>query len=205
MNFLVAVQGLLVAEVLPTRGTLVGRLARVDTPVLEEMIPPDEALPTLRALVGPLACVDPLVPDSFGEVAEIFAAVCASQRPVAFPCVQLLVEEQAHLQLEALLALGASVWPLHHVVPGAFPSAGLETGAPLGLGAFGRLRPRRSLNSRRSKRFGLWLKSSSWIQTGVSASPAVALLVSGEKLFVQEALPTLTANVRACVHFHGRD
>ncbi|KFQ99014.1 hypothetical protein N306_06725, partial [Opisthocomus hoazin] len=77
VDFLVAVEGLFVAEVLPADGALVGGLA---------------------------------------EVAEVLPAVGARQRAVALPRVQLLVQDQAHLQAEALLALGAGVGPLHHVV-----------------------------------------------------------------------------------------
>jgi len=195
VDFLVAVEGLFVAEVLPADGALVGGLAGVDPPVFEEVVPPDEALPALGALVRPLAGVDALMADGFGEVAEVLPAVGARQRAVALPRVQLLVQDQAHLQAEALLALGAGVGPLHHVVHLVPDQAVLETGALLPVGALGRLGARRPL-ALRGARFGFWPEALSVLQGGAGFFVGVGLLVGGEELLLQEALPTLAADVR---------
>lgn len=91
VNFLVAVQRLLVAEVLPTDGALVRRLPRVDPPVLQEMISADEAFPALRALIRALSSVDPLMADRFGEVPEVLATIRTRQGPIALPRMKFLV------------------------------------------------------------------------------------------------------------------
>lgn len=116
VDFLVTIQRLFVAEVLPADGTLVRGLPGVDTPVLQQVVPADEALPTLGALVRPLPRVDALMADGFGEVPEVLPAVGAGQRPVTLPRMELLVQDEAHLQAEALFALGAGVGSFHHVV-----------------------------------------------------------------------------------------
>ncbi|KFW90071.1 hypothetical protein N336_02943, partial [Phalacrocorax carbo] len=60
-------------------------------------------------------------------VSEVLPAVGARQRPVALPRVELLVQDKAHFQAEALLALGAGVRSLHHVVHLVPDKAVLET------------------------------------------------------------------------------
>lgn len=183
MDLLVAVQGLLVAEVLPAHGALVGRLPGVHAPVFQQVIPPDEALPALRTLVGPLARVDALVPDGFGQVPEVLAAVGAGQRPVPLPRMQLLVEDEAHLQAEALLALRARVGSLHHVVGLVPDEAVLDVAAPLGLGALGWLGTDGRLGSR-GRCFGLLPEALPGLQQGAGAAQPVDLLVRGEELLV---------------------
>ncbi|KFP07372.1 hypothetical protein N300_14094, partial [Calypte anna] len=81
------------------------RVAGVDFLVAIERLLVSEVLPADGALVGGLP-----------EVSEVLAAVGAGQRPLALPRVELLVQDEADLQAEALLALGAGVGPLHHVV-----------------------------------------------------------------------------------------
>ncbi|KFV14962.1 hypothetical protein N340_09817, partial [Tauraco erythrolophus] len=88
VDFLVTIQGLFVAEVLPADGALVGGLP---------------------------------------EVSEVLPAVGARQRPVTLPRMELLVQDEAHFQAEALLALGAGVRSLHHVVHLVPDKAVLET------------------------------------------------------------------------------
>lgn len=194
VDFLVAIQGLFVAEVLPADGALVRRLAGVDPPVLEQVVPPDEALPALRALVRPLPRVDALVPDGFGEVSEVLPAVGAGQRPVTLPRVELLVQDEAHLQAEALLALRAGVRPLHHVVRLVPDEAVLESGALLRVGALGRLGAGRALAFRRG--FGFLPEALPGLQGSAGFLTRVRSLMGSEELLVQEALPALTADVR---------
>lgn len=62
------------AEALPTLGTLVGLLTRVDPLVGAEVGAVAEALPTHRTLVRPLAGVDALVLGQVGRLAKAFAA-----------------------------------------------------------------------------------------------------------------------------------
>lgn len=194
VDFLVAIQGLLVAKVLPADGALVGGLPGVHPPVLEEVVPSDEALPALGALVGPLPRVDALVPDGFGEVSEVLPAVGAGERPVAFPRVELLVQDEADLQAEALLALRAGVRPLHHVVGLVPDEAVLESRALLRIGALGRLGAGRALAFRRA--FGFRPEALPGLQGRAGFLPRVRSLMGSEELLVQEALPALAADVR---------
>lgn len=194
VDFLVAIQRLFVAEVLPADGTLVGGLPGVDPPVLEQVVPADEALPTLGALVRPFPGVDALMADGFGEVSEVLPAVGARQRPIALPRMELLVQDKAHFQAEALLALGAGVGSLHHVVH--LPDkAVLETGALLPIGALGRFGARGPLGFRRGC-FGFLPEAFSVLQGSAGFLAGVRLLMGGKELLVQEALPTLAADVR---------
>lgn len=191
MDFLVAIQRLFVAEVLPADGALVGGLPGVDPPVLEQVVPPDEALPTLGALVRPLPCVDALVADGFGEVTEVLPAVGARQRPVALPRMELLVQDQAHFQAEALLALGAGVGSLHHVVHLVPDKTVLETRALLPIGAFGLFGAGRPL----AFCFGFLPEAFSVLKGSAGFLTGVRFLMGGKQLLVQEALPTLAADV----------
>ena len=195
VDFLVTIQRLFVAEVLPADGTLVGGLPGVDPPVLEQVVPPDEALPALGALVRPLPGVDALMADGFGEVSEVLPAVGARQRPVALPRMELLVQDKAHFQAEALLALGAGVRSLHHVVHLVPDKAVLESRALLPVGALGRFGAGGPLGFRRGC-FGFLPEAFSVLQGSAGFLAGVRFLMGGEELLVQEALPTLAADVR---------
>lgn len=194
VDFLVTIQRLFVAEVLPADGTLVGGLPGVDPPVLEQVVPPDEALPTLGALVRPLPGVDALMADGFGEVSEVFPAVGARQRAITLPRMELLVQDKAHFQAEALLALGAGIRSLHHVVHLVPDKAVLETRALLPIGALGRFGAGGPLGFRRG--FGFLPEAFSVLQGSAGFLAGMRFLMGGKELLVQEALPTLAADVR---------
>lgn len=193
VDFLVAVERLFVAEVLPADGALVGGLPGVHPPVLKQVVPPDEALPALGALVRPLPGVDALVADGFGEVAEVLPAVGARQRPVALSRVELLVQDEAHLQAEALLALGAGVGSLHHVVDLVPDKAVLEAGALLPIGTLGRFGAGGPLPF---GGLGFLPEALPVLQRAAGFLAGVRFLVGGKKLLLQEALPALAADVR---------
>lgn len=74
-----------------------------------------EALLTLRALEGPFTSMSPLVAQQMRRAAEALAAQAANEGDFVLASMHTLVDHQADMQTEALLAFWACVGPLARV------------------------------------------------------------------------------------------